>query len=229
MELFIYLVSKYGYLGLFIVNALSSASIFLPIPGYLAVLVVSAELNPIGVALSAGLGSSVGELTGYFLGLGGKKLINDRSKRSGKPNLELEAARRIFARYGAFAIFAFAATPLPFDLIGIACGTFGFDMRLFFLATFFGKTIKYLLLAYTGRGLFGVFQSFLEGRLNLSSLILVFLLVVLMVIPLVYWNILVSKLKREQPQEVKTEGSPEEAIAEDNALRRSISKNRISS
>jgi len=223
MKLFEYLILKYGYLGLFIVNIISSSSIFLPVPGYLAVMVVSGELNPIGIALSAGSGAAIGELTGYFLGIGGKKLINERFKRSGS-HPELEAAKRIFARYGALAVFAFAATPLPFDLIGITCGTLDFDLKLFFFATFFGKTLKYLLLAYTGRGLFGVGESLLEGKLDFNSLILVLFLAVLMVIPLIYWNMLVSKLKHDQPSEAKTEGSEKKAAVKASILRRSISK-----
>jgi len=213
--LFRFLISEYSYLGLFLVEAISSASIFIPVPGYLAVLLAGAKLNPFGVAVASGLGSTVGELTGYLLGMGGMKLIGDRSDYVRRHSSELEAARRIFSRYGPSAIFIFAATPLPFDLAGILCGTLGFDLKIFFLGTFAGKTMKFLLLAYAGRGLFEMTQSLLEGKINMHSLFLLVLMTVLMIGPLVYWKILVDKLRRGQPNETGTADTKEDASTTD--------------
>jgi membrane protein YqaA with SNARE-associated domain len=66
---------QYGYLGIFVISLLGSASIFLPIP-YTVVLFTVGSLrafNPILVAFASGLGSAVGEFSGYLLGLGGEK------------------------------------------------------------------------------------------------------------------------------------------------------------
>ncbi len=195
-ELFRHLIFTYGYLGIFLVQLISSVSIFLPVPGYVAVFVAGTRLNPFRAAVASGLGSTVGEFSGYLLGMGGKKLIGDRS--------ELEAARTVFSRYGAGAIFLFAATPLPFDLAGIICGTLKFDPRLFFIMTFAGKTTLSLLMAYTGKGLFEMFQSLIEGRFDVYSLLLVTLLTLLMIGPVVYWKILVDQLKDDQSNEAGT-------------------------
>jgi membrane protein DedA with SNARE-associated domain len=195
-ELFRHLIYTHGYLGIFLVQLISSASIFFPVPGYVAVFVAGARLSPFRAAVASGLGSAVGELSGYLLGMGGKKLIGDRS--------ELDVARRVFSRYGAGAIFLFAATPLPFDLAGIVCGTLKFDLRLFFLLTFAGKTTLSLLMAYTGRGLFEMFQSLIEGQFNIYSLLLVVLLTLLMIGPVAYWKILVDRLKDYRSNEART-------------------------
>lgn len=202
-ELFRYLVSNYSYLGLFIVQVISSASILIPVPGYLAILVAGARLNPLGVAISSGLGSAVGEFTGYMLGVGGMKVAGDRFEKLQAYRSEIEAATRIFSQYQSSAIFIFAATALPFDLAGILCGTLGIDPRTFFVATLAGKTTKFLLLAYTGKNLFEVFQSLIEGTFDFSSLLLVAFLTILMIGPLFYWRTLVERLKQMRP-------SPEE-------------------
>ncbi len=207
-ELFRYLIASYGYFGLFLVQAISSASIFIPVPGYLAILVAGAKWNPIGVAISSGLGSAVGEFTGYLLGVGGMKMIGERSERVRGYRPEIEAASRIFTQYGSTAIFLFAATPLPFDLAGILCGTLGIEPGIFFAATLAGKTMKFLLVAFTGKGLFEVFQSLLEGKFDFYSLAIVLILTLLMVGPLLYWRTLVDRLRRagSMGRDVPSEG-----------------------
>lgn len=184
--LFRFLISEYSYIGLFLVQVISSASILVPVPGYIAVFVAGAKLNPLGIALSSGLGSAVGELSGYLIGLEGMKLIQRRSTRLQEHMDEFESVKRILTRYGAGVILFFAATPLPFDLAGILFGTFGYDRNIFFVLTFVGKTIKYLLVAFTGRGLFDLFQSSLEGRLDIYSLLLVVLVILFVIVPLIY-------------------------------------------
>jgi CBS domain-containing protein len=184
--LFRFLISEYSYIGLFLVQVISSASILVPVPGYVAVFVAGAKLNPLGIALSSGLGSAVGELSGYILGSEGMKLIQKRSMRLQEYMDEFESLKSIMTRYGAGAILFFAAAPLPFDLAGILFGTFGYDLNIFFMLTFVGKTIKYLLVAFSGKGLFDLFQSSLEGRLDIYSLLLVVLIILLVVGPLIY-------------------------------------------
>ncbi len=194
-----YLIANYSYVGLFIVQVISSASILIPVPGYIAILVAGARLNPLGIAISSGLGSAVGEFTGYMLGVGGMKLAGDKFEKVKAYRSEIEAARKIFTQYQSGAIFLFAATALPFDLAGILCGTLGIDPSTFFVATVAGKTTKFLLIAYTGKNLFEVFQSLLEGTFDYYSLFLVALLTLLMVGPLFYWRTLVERLRNLRP------------------------------
>ena len=67
MEVMTALVQTYGYLGIFISVAITSATIILPIPGYVTVLFAGPFLNPYIVALVAGLGAAIGEITSYLL------------------------------------------------------------------------------------------------------------------------------------------------------------------
>ncbi|MBS3054759.1 MAG: VTT domain-containing protein [Candidatus Aenigmarchaeota archaeon] len=140
------LLEQFGYLGLFLVSAISSATIFLPLPGYLVIPIAATTLNPFLVGVVAGAGSAVGEMTSYGIGLGGRKLSGKAKKDL---NAWFERLKNWFARYNGVAIiFAFSALPLPFDVMGLFCGAIKYDARKFFIATLSGKVMRYLILAY---------------------------------------------------------------------------------
>lgn len=138
-------VGSFGYLGIFLVSFIGSASIIFPIPVFALIFSLGAILNPWLVALSAGLGGAVGELTGYALGKGGEGVIKKRYKKL------FERGKELFEHEQAFiAIVLFAATPLPDDVIGILGGMFQYDVKKFILASFIGKMIMSLGLAWGG-------------------------------------------------------------------------------
>jgi membrane protein YqaA with SNARE-associated domain len=185
-----YLVKAYGYVGIFAAMALSSSSILLPIPGYLTVIFASPFLNPYLVALAAGSGAAIGELTSYLLGLGGRRIIGKRD--------ELEAAKYIYSRYGAWSIFIFAATPLPFDIIGIICGTLAVDLKLFFLMTLAGKITLYMILAQTGTRAYIAIREVMEGQLSVSTVALLLIAAASIAAPFIYWKIAVRQRNTRQ-------------------------------
>jgi len=68
-------IQTFEYLGVFIISFLGSASVLFPLPNFLIVFSSGAFLNPFLVAIVAGFGSAIGELTGYGVGYGGQKLV----------------------------------------------------------------------------------------------------------------------------------------------------------
>src|SRR6266487_2730351 len=69
------LLGHYGYVGVFLITLLASGALVVPVP-YLGVIVVAGMfLNPIAVALVAGVASALGELTGYILGKSGRAVF----------------------------------------------------------------------------------------------------------------------------------------------------------
>jgi membrane protein YqaA with SNARE-associated domain len=144
-----YIIQTFGYLGVFIVSAVSSATIFLPVPGFLFILAASPFLNPWILGIVAGAGMAVGELTGYVVGRGGNKALKKKDKKW------LKMGENWFKKGRGFLfIVIFAATPLPDDITGIVGGMFSYDWRRFLLASFIGKAIMNLLLAFAG--LYGI-------------------------------------------------------------------------
>ncbi len=144
-EFFSSLLQTYGYFGLFLINLIGSATIIFPMPSAIFVFAAGAFLNPVLVALSSSLGCALGELTGYAVGIGGRKVIEKKWKKW------IKRTEKMFCKYGGFwVIILFAATPLPDDIVGIVGGTLDYPLKKFFVASFIGKLILNLALAYGG-------------------------------------------------------------------------------
>jgi membrane protein YqaA with SNARE-associated domain len=136
-------LAAYGYPGIFLVSLVSNATVLLPAPGLAITFAMGGVFHPLGVALAAGSGATLGELTGYLAGFSGQAVV----ERVGVYH-RLEA---FTWRYGAIAIFILAILPLPvFDVAGIAAGALRMPMAKFLIATWLGKLIKMLLVALAG-------------------------------------------------------------------------------
>jgi membrane protein YqaA with SNARE-associated domain len=139
------LTKTLGYFGVFLVSFIGYASIIFPIPSFVLVFFLGSVMNPWLVALSAALGNSLGELTGYAVGKGGGKLIERKHKKW------IEKYKGWLEKDRTFILIVFfAATPLPDDVVGILCGIFNYDVKKFALASFIGKLIMNLMLAFGG-------------------------------------------------------------------------------
>lgn len=139
------LVDTFGYFGIFLVSFIGSASVILPLPAFIAVFVMGAIMNPWLVAISAAAGNALGELTGYAVGKGSGKLVSKKYKESIEKYETWFEGERTF-----LLVLLFAATPLPDDIVGIICGLFNYDLKRFFIASFIGKLLMNLLLAWGG-------------------------------------------------------------------------------
>jgi membrane protein YqaA with SNARE-associated domain len=139
------MLASLGYPGVLIISLLANATLIIPAPGGVAFIFAAAAagLNPLLVGLFAGLGSAAGELTGYLAGYAGHTVIENR-----------DFYNRIFPwikRWGPVAIFILAAIPNPlFDVGGIAAGVLRMPLWLFFVSCWAGKTVRMILIAYTG-------------------------------------------------------------------------------
>ena len=133
-------VGNWGYLGVFLVTFVATASFILPIPYLLIVARSAFYLDPLLVTLVAGLAGALGELTGYVIGASGRGLI---------PQGKLyEKANHWMVTYGFWCVAFFAFVPNPlFDAIGFAAGVLRYSLWKFVLACFLGKSLKFLLAA----------------------------------------------------------------------------------
>jgi len=140
-----------GYFGVFVISFLSSATIFVPLPGFAIVFAMGAFLNPVLVGVAAGVGSGLGEITGYLVGYAG---------HDAAMNTELfRRHKREIVKYGPLAIFVLAFVPNPaFDVAGIAAGAIKMPLWKFALATIAGKALRFVLLAYAGGLAYGFWQ-----------------------------------------------------------------------
>jgi uncharacterized membrane protein YdjX (TVP38/TMEM64 family) len=132
-----------GYPGIFLVTLFSNATIILPVPGVLFTSVMGAVLNPYGVALAAGAGAALGELSGYLAGFGGQA-VAERSRAYDRIDAWVQ-------RYGQWAILLLAILPNPFfDVAGMAAGVLKMPVWKFLLFCWIGSTIKMFAFAIGG-------------------------------------------------------------------------------
>ncbi len=136
-------LARYGYPGIFLLSMVTNATLLLPMPGVAITFAAGAIFNPYGVALAAGLGSTIGELTGYLAGFSGQAVLERVDLYQ-----KLEGWTR---RFGSGVIFILALIPNPvFDLAGAAAGGMRMPLPKFLLWTWLGKTLKMLAFAFAG-------------------------------------------------------------------------------
>jgi membrane protein YqaA with SNARE-associated domain len=144
----------YGYLGVFLIPFIGSASFILPMPGLAVIATGGAFLDPvfgippwIVVGLLAGLGEALGELTGYAAGYGGRAVLEQRRFMG-----RLEGWMH---RQGSVVMFCMAALPNPFfDVAGVIAGVVRMPLWKFFIAVLLGKIVKSMYVA--GAGALGI-------------------------------------------------------------------------
>ncbi len=135
-----------GLGGIFLINLLGSATIFLPFPGIAAVCAASAPtigLNLYGIVILSGIGSAIGECTAYLLGYG---IINTaRGKALQSRYKYYDRISKMMKKRGWFVILFFATIPNPvFDATGLAAGSLRYSIYSFFMWVLLGKIIKYI-------------------------------------------------------------------------------------
>ncbi len=128
-------LGNYGYLGLFLISIIGNATLIIPAPVFVMACAAGLVYGPIGVGIVAGIGSAIGELTGYMAGAGGKALIPQ--------GRVYEQLHRFMLRHGMLAIFLLAAIPNPiFDVGGIIAGALQMKAWKFLVAAALGKSIR---------------------------------------------------------------------------------------
>jgi membrane protein DedA with SNARE-associated domain len=144
-------LGAYGYPGIFLVSILVNATIIVPVPGVLFTSAMGAVFNPFWVAIAAGLGAAIGELSGYLAGFSGQAVVE---------NVKLyDRLKNWMKKYGDITILVLAFLPNPvFDVAGIIAGVLKMNFRKFLFYCALGKILKMMIFAYTGASIFNLFQ-----------------------------------------------------------------------
>jgi len=146
---------KWGYLSVFFISLLSSATVLIPAPGLAVVFAMGGALDPIALGIVAGIGSGLGELSGYIAGASGRGLI----LRNKGINSHLHW---FTTRYTLPALFVLAILPMPvFDIAGVIAGALKMRVSQFLAVVISGKIIKHVLVALVGAGSWGIFHNWL--------------------------------------------------------------------
>jgi membrane protein YqaA with SNARE-associated domain len=166
---------QFGYLGVFIISFIGSVSVVFPVPYTIVIYLLGAVLDPFFVAVSGGLGSALGEFSGYALGYYGRAVVSEERRR------KMDYMVKVFDRYGSVAIFLFALTPLPDDLLFIPLGVMRYAFWKAFIPALFGKTLMTFILAYSGQQSITIIETLFAGSGLLGTVITSALLILIIV------------------------------------------------
>jgi len=180
----LYFGMQYGYFGVLVISLAGALLILFPVPDSLVVFTISGlkiggrwAFEPVLIAAAAGVGAAIGELSGYLVGFSGRKAIAERYKK------KVNFLAKIFNKFGSVAIFIFALTPLPDDLVFIPLGIMHYNLVKAFVPVLIGKLIMSLIVAYAGRFSIGIIRdTFGVGGEPISALIVFAAGIALMII-----------------------------------------------
>ncbi|WP_225072245.1 VTT domain-containing protein [Desulfuromonas sp. CSMB_57] len=171
--------TPYGAPALFFL-ALAESSFF-PIPPdvLLLALALSAPAGAFRFALLASLGSVIGGVCGYGIGMGFWETLGGYFFQY-VPGFTEEGFLRVqelFARYDFWVVFTAGFTPIPYKVITIGAGVFDINFPVFVLASVLSRSLRFYLLA-TMIFLYGAtIRAFIEKYFNYLTLAFMVMLV----------------------------------------------------
>lgn len=165
---------QFGYSGVFLVSLLGTMAIIVPLPYTLVILLLGMEnWDPILLTVAGGLGSATGEFAGYLLGYYGRRIVSAERQR------KMDYLLRLFGRWNPLAIFVFALTPLPDDLLFIPLGVLRYSPVKAFIPALAGKLLMCYVLASFGQVYGGILTALFGDESWIGAIITGILLVVI--------------------------------------------------
>ena len=130
-----------GYLGVFVLSLVANCMIFLP-SGRGAILIGGAlVLDPMTVAIVAGIGGAIWESTGYFLGRGSHRVISSEKTPAW--------LSRFTGRHMGLTVLVGNAIPNPLvDVISIVAGRLRYSLSKFLAYAMAVKVLQSILVVY---------------------------------------------------------------------------------
>jgi len=169
------IVQQYGYAGAFLISIVGNFTVFLPVPYAITIYTFGATLDPLLLGIASGLGSTIGEFSAYLIGVGGRKVLEERY------GSRFDTAKLLVEKHGMLIIFVFALLPLPDDIILVPLGMMNYDLKKALAAAFLGKLGMSWVLAYAGRYSFSFIKNLFDSGGYLGGIVSTILLIVIII------------------------------------------------
>jgi len=169
------IVQQYGYAGAFLISIIGNFTVFLPVPYAITIYTFGATLDPFLLGIASGLGSTIGEFSAYLIGVGGRKVLEERY------GSRFDTAKLLVEKHGMLIIFVFALLPLPDDIILVPLGMMNYDLKKALAAAFLGKLGMSWVLAYAGRYSFSFIKNLFDSGGYLGGIVSTILLIVIII------------------------------------------------
>ena len=166
-----------GTWALFLIAFAESS--FFPIPPdvLLVALCVGAVTKSYRFAAICTLGSLLGGIAGYGIGLYGFEMIGEPIVKAYHGETVMEKIKTWYDTYGFWGNLLAAVTPIPYKVFTIASGAFEFSFTSFMLASVIGRSLRFFAVA-TLLYFFGPkIKAFIEKYFNLCAWAFMILLI----------------------------------------------------
>lgn len=133
---------------LYIFSALESIIIPVPVDPYLAACVLARSKDWIRISLLTALASVIGGAIGWYLGFALQDVVAQMAillpeRIAGEALFSSVSAA--FQELGLILVLIGAFTPLPYKIIAVSAGLFGYALLPFLLLSVIGRTARFLL------------------------------------------------------------------------------------
>jgi len=148
------IIESAGYLGVFVLMIFES--MIAPVPSeavmpFAGFLIYEGKFTWLGVFVSSTLGSIIGSLISYYLGLyGGKPIVEKFGKYLLLDKHHLELTESFFDKYGERAVFISRFIPVVRHLISVPAGIGRMNLTKFLVYTTVGASVWNMFLTYVG-------------------------------------------------------------------------------
>lgn len=124
------------------------------------------------------IASVIGGGAGYAIGYwGGRPAFNWIFRKSGME--KFEAVEALYNKYGTFAVFFSAFTPIPYKVFTIASGILSMNFWKFMFASFFGRGLRFFIVSIVIM-LFGeAIKQYIELVIILVTVLMILFFVIL--------------------------------------------------
>ncbi len=145
-----------GYFGLFIICFIINMIPFLSPSNMVlagAAMLLLPTFNPILVGVIIAISATAAKLIHFFIVRGSRMILSEERLKS------LDSEEQRVKKWGAFALFIAAASPIPDDPLIVYVGLAKYSTWKFIVSYFIGKVAVTILGALIGYGVGGFFES----------------------------------------------------------------------
>ncbi|ALC16724.1 cytochrome b561 [Desulfuromonas soudanensis] len=171
--------TPYGAPALFLLAVAESS--FFPIPPdvLLLALCISVPARSFRFALLASVGSVLGGILGYGIGLWLWEGLASYFYNyvPGFTEQVFASVQNLFSTYDFWTVFAAGFTPIPYKVITIGAGVFQINFPVFVLASAISRSLRFFLVAWLIYRYGTTMRGFVEKYFNLLSILFVVLLI----------------------------------------------------
>jgi len=173
----VWVQSPYGVWALFLIAVAESS--FFPIPPdvFLMVLCMAVPAKSFRYAVVCSLGSVLGGMLGYGLGMGFMDTIGVKILAWYGLQDKYEVVQTLYRQYDALAVGAAGFTPLPYKLFTITAGAFKINFVTFVLVSIVSRAARFFLVAAFIYKFGAPVRHFIERYFNLLTILFFILLI----------------------------------------------------